>query len=115
MRIVLSVLCACLLLIACDSTSVKPGRERPENLSSESVSAGVIIHGYTSPGWIQNTNSFPVRIKQVWIFRGETTDWLDVFQPGEKRPQYISHQHGFHIYSLEGAEIGWIRPERNGH
>lgn len=105
------VLILALLLAAC---SFKPCEERPENFNSESVAAGVVVHGYASPGWIQNTNSYPVRIKQVWIFHGEATKWIDAFQPGEKRQQYISHQHGFHIYTLDGVEIGWICPVQNG-
>lgn len=113
MKVILSILAlSSLLLAGCD---FRPAYKRPENLNSESESAGVVIHGYTSPGWIQNTNPFPVRIKQVWIFRGETTQWIDVFQSGDKQPQYISHQHGFYIYSLDGVEIGWIKPECNGH
>lgn len=112
MRSVLLVIVISLSLIACD---MRPADQRPENLNSESSSVGVIVHGYTSPGWIQNNNSYPVRIKRVWIFRGETTEWINVFQPGEKRLQYISHQHGFHIYLLDGTEVGWIKPEQNGH
>lgn len=88
--------------------------ERPENLNSESVSAGVIVHGHDSPGWIQNTNSVPVSITQVWVFRGETTEWTRVFKPMEKESRYISNQHGFHISTVDGGNIGWIRPYQNG-
>ncbi len=107
-------LCAIALLLLFAACDLRPAEQRPENLNSKSSSAGVVVHGYASPGWIENTNPFPVRIKQVWIFRGEFTEWINEFQPGEKKHQYISHQHGFYIYSLDGAEIGWIRPEQNG-
>ncbi len=98
-----------LFILACTSTS-----EKPECYNSESTSEGVIVHGFGSVGWIQNTNSFPVRIKEVWIFRGENTLWIKVFQPGEKLGQFISHQHGFYIYDLNGIEMGWIQPTKNG-
>jgi hypothetical protein len=102
---------ASLLLSACD---MRNAEDKPENYNSESVEAGVIVHGYTSPGWIQNTNPYPVRVKEVWIFDGETTDWVETLQPGEKIPSYISHQNGFHIYTMDGIEVGWIRPYPNG-
>jgi len=71
--------------------------------------AGITVHGYCKKGWIRNDNDFPVRIKQVWIFKGETTQWIKIFQPGEIYHQYISHQHGWHVYTIDGVEIGWIR------
>ncbi|MFA5070099.1 MAG: hypothetical protein WC528_02355 [Patescibacteria group bacterium] len=103
------------LLLLTNSCQVKPASKDPEFLNSESAAAGIVVHGYCTSGWIKNTNSYPVRIKEVWIFKGETTDWIDVFQPGEQRPQYISGQHGFHIYTLDGIEVGWIHPVRNGN
>lgn len=78
---------------------------------AEVSSAGVVLYGWASDGWIKNTKDFPVRIKQVWIFRGETTEWIEVFEPGQIRHQFISHQHGFHIYNTNGVEIGWLRPQ----
>jgi|GEM_PF-5670042 len=111
---IVSILVAIIIgmLVFGDNT---PSEKRPENLNSESVSAGVIVHGFCSPGWIKNVNPFPVRVKQVWIFQGETTKWVEVLQPNEEIPLYVSHQHGFHVYSLDGVEIGWIRPWQNGH
>ncbi len=111
MRNILSIIVLSIVFAACDTT---PAEKRPENLNSESMSAGVVAHGFTSPGWIQNQNMFPVMIKQVWLFHGESTQWVKVFQPGEKQFQYINHQYGYHISSVGGNEIGWIKPERNG-
>jgi hypothetical protein len=93
---------------------ITPSEERPENLGSESSQAGVIIHGMDSPGWIQNTTSNTLRVKAVWIFRGETTQWIRELKPTEKMKAYISNQHGFHVYTLDGAEIAWITPVLNG-
>ena len=70
--------------------------------------AGVVISGYAENGYIKNTNDYPVRVKQVWRFKGENTLWIKVFQPGEVKKQYMSHQYGFYICDLEGTEIGYI-------
>ena len=58
--------------------------------------------------WINNTNNFSVRIKQVWQFHGETTQWIDEFEPFETRHQEFDQQMGWHIYTINGTEMGWI-------
>src|SRR3989344_7424808 len=70
-----------------------PSAERP-NINAETIEAGVVVHGFFSPGYIQHNNSFPVRIKGVYISKGEITQWIKVFQPGEKKEidrVYIQH------------------------
>lgn len=85
------------------------------NPNAETKSAGVVVHGYESAGWIQNTNTFPVRIKRVTVDRGESTKWIEVFAPGDKKQMcFVSAWSGFHIHTLDGVEIGWIKPEKNG-
>jgi hypothetical protein len=76
--------------------------------------AGVMVRGYCCDGYIQNLNDFPVIIKQVWQFRGETTQWIRKFNPGFRKNQYISHQHGFYITDMDGKEIGFINPQKEG-
>lgn len=82
--------------------------------------AGIIVEGfnrsmgYKPNGSITNMNNFPVRIRQVWIFKGETTQWVKVFEPYETKIQSISYQHGWHIYTLDGIEIGWLRYKLRG-
>jgi len=100
-----------LVLIGCD---MRPSDQRPENFDAETTNAGVVVHGYDCAGYIQNTNQVPVRVKQVWAFRGETTIWLKVFQPEEKQAQYVSNQNRFYVYDMNGVEIGFIYPSDNG-
>lgn len=104
------------LVIAMIVTAIQTPRpeDRPENRNSESSEGGVTVHGFSAYGWIENGNSFPVRVKGVWIFQGETTQWITEFAPGERQPMFVSHQNGFHVYTLDGVEIGWIRPVQNG-
>lgn len=85
-----------------------------QQTNSESENSGVVVHGYACQGWIKNTNIFPVRIKGVFITSGEITTWVEVFQPREVKDGYINGQSGFHIYTLDGIEIGWVRPLENG-
>lgn len=108
--------CGCLILfigaiIICILGAQADYTERKYQKTATFEDAKVIIHGCNTQGWIENTNEFPVRIKQVWIFNSsEKTEWIKVFQPGEKKYQYIHFQHGFYILNLEGTEIGWIDP-----
>jgi hypothetical protein len=90
-------------------------RQSPEYLHSESSEAGVVVHGYCTMGWIQNTNDFPVNIKQVWVYKeAERTVWSKEFPPGKKLEQpYISHQHRFYVYNMDGGEIACITPVKN--
>lgn len=115
MKIVLSILSLCAFLFACDMTSIDSS---PEYLNSESVSAGVVVHGYmTKKGWVKNTNSFPVKIKMVCktSMGGEAVVFDAVFQPGETRNvEYIKQGHFFYISSLNDEGIGFIKPIKNG-
>lgn len=101
-----------IILSNCDG--FKQPENKPSYYNAESSSGGIVVHGYCVDGWIKNTNDFPVRVKNVWQFRGETTKWIHTFQPGEIKRQYISHQHGFYILTLDGIEIGWIEPKEMG-
>lgn len=105
------VIASFLMLLACEHPI---RRSEAQFVNAESRAAGVVVHGCSTEGWIRNDSGETLRIKQVWIFRGETTEWLLVFKPGQKKQQYISPQHGFHVYNMDGVEIGWIRPTRNG-
>jgi len=63
---------------------------------------------------VQNTNSFPVRIRSTWAFRGETDRWITVLQPGEKKLDVPGYQVFYHIYRLDdSAEIGIVYTKPN--
>jgi len=89
-------------------------RNSKENRKVESASNGVVVRGYCADGWVQNNNKFPVRIKCIWQFKGETTKWIKVLQPGDYFEQYMSHQHAFYIYTLKGTELGFILVDKPG-
>ena len=59
-------------------------------------------------GYIKNNNDFDIRIKCVWIFKGETTVFIKKLKPKARIDMHISFQHGFHIYDMKGIEIGWV-------
>lgn len=109
MKLLIIFFCFIIIIVGLLEVNTPPKIE-----TSETKNSGVIVHGWESDGWIENTNDFPVRIKEVWIYRGETTVWINIFLPNQKIEQFISQQHGFHIYTLDGIEIGWIQPIRNG-
>ena len=70
---------------------------------------GVELKGYNVNGYIKNIGSEPIRIKSVWVFKGETTQYIKVFKPNEIRKQYISYQNSFYILDPKtGAEIGIV-------
>lgn len=78
------------------------------------TSEGVVLHGCTQQekGWIENTNSYPVRVRRVWQYYGERTESINRLEPGAKLMlDKISHQHGFYIYTMDGVLVGWISGE----
>jgi len=63
-------------------------------------------------GYIQNLNPFTIRVKKVWIFKGESTDSINLLKTREKQQlSFISHQHGFYFYTLDGIEFGYINTD----
>lgn len=81
---------------------------------SKTESEGVVLHGHLTTnggsGWIENTNNFPVRIRQVrWTGHGDETEWMEFFEPMRERSiAYIDDQMQFYIYTKEGGLIGFI-------
>lgn len=70
----------------------------------------IIVEGCSSDGYIQNVGNNTVRIKAVWQYKGETTQWIKEFKPMQKHEMYINgHQQGLYIIDLNGTEIGFIR------
>jgi len=100
------------IISACSDGSKDENTKKFEVWTKESV--GVILRAYepSSPylrGSLENTNAYPVRIRKVWQFQGETTKSVDLLEPGEKLSiNKLSHQHGFYIYTKDGVMIGWI-------
>ena len=110
-RILLMVAAAAITLLVAwgvkDRIVNGPWGRRPNNTVRE---GGLVIRGWDSPGSVTNTRPFPVRIRQVWVCRGESTTAVYVLAPGEQRPLgCVTLGTGFHVYSLDGIEIGWAR------
>jgi len=82
---------------------------------SNSVSAGVVVYRYGEKGgWIENSNDFPVQIHRNDMFIGMNhVEWIFTFQPGQVRKlYYIPYHIYFHIYDMEGKQIGFIVPRK---
>lgn len=88
----------------CVREVIKEGENRVDKWEA----AGVVIY---RDGWMENTNDFPVRIKQVWRFHGETAMKFRVLQPKQRVGQSIHHQYGFYILTMDGVEIGFIHSD----
>ncbi|XOU94441.1 MAG: hypothetical protein ACNFW9_00045 [Candidatus Kerfeldbacteria bacterium] len=65
--------------------------------------AGVSI---LKSGGIQNTNDFPVIIKQVWRSQGEEKKKFRLLQPKERVSQDSCSQCCFYILAMDSSEIG---------
>jgi hypothetical protein len=63
-----------------------------------------------SLAYIENTNEFPVRVRQAWVFNSaELTQALYRLQPHERVDfPHVSLQERFYIYDLNGAIIGFF-------
>lgn len=109
MRFIYKIIVLSIFLVACDMSKEQ---------NAESTSAGVVVHGCDASGWVRNNNRFPVRVKKVYLdctySCSEQTESIEVFQPTQKMFDYISRRDGYHVFSMDGAEIGWIRPYPNG-
>ena len=100
------------LLIGCeDEGRLAEYHKKCKEVTTES--AGVVVKGYNIRGSIHNTNEFPVRIKCVIVNdarASETTDWVQVYDPNQCKPENIFTMSGYYISDMNGVEIGWIKP-----
>lgn len=80
------------------------------------ASEGVVLYG-CSNGWsntknafLENTNSYPVRVRSVRQGPGEITLSIDRLEPGVQfiLMKGITEYNGFYIYTMDGALVGWI-------
>ena len=88
----------------------------PDDKKKEIVelkAAGVIVQGCNSPGSIQNTNSFSVRVEKVYYNYdyGPISVWVRLIESQETVEEYIHKQNGFYIYTTNGVKIGSIPPQ----
>lgn len=62
-------------------------------------------------GSINNKNDFPIIVRSVWQFRGETTQWVKELRPNESITIIKSDpQDAFYIYNKKtGRLIGFIK------
>lgn len=80
------------------------------------TSEGVVLYRNrgAGDGWIENTNAYPVRIQRVWQENdwsrfGELTEAIDRLDAGEKLIlSRLRYKHGFYIYTMDGALVGWL-------
>jgi hypothetical protein len=95
--------------------SLVPFWERTENTQAETTALGITVHGHGVPGWIENRNPFPVRIRSTWVFNGERDRWTRVIRPGERNSDNPCHQVLYHIYRLDDSqEMGIVYSTANG-
>ncbi len=74
------------------------------------VKNNIEIKGYNTQGHVKNIGNKPIKIKCVWVFRGESTQYIKIFKPNESKKQYISNQHAFYVLDIEnGNELNIIR------
>jgi hypothetical protein len=86
----------------------------------KSDDAGVIVVGYNSNGYVLNNSKSPLRIECVFVHddTGLVTQWIKVLQPQEKVLMYVFgssydwYTHLFYVYDLNGAKIGFVRPQK---
>lgn len=111
--LMLLVLIALMATVLCGCFIEKEG-DSYKRINAETIGIGVVVHGYETIGWIKNTNDFPVRVKHIWRGKGEFTQWIKVFQPGEIIDQEIRSSSRFYVLTMAGGEIGFIKPTGNG-
>ena len=72
--------------------------------------AGVEIWGSNGIGYVVNKNPFPVRIKMVHQFHGETAVQLKYFEPEYSYNTYnmLVNQSAFYVIDTNGVEIGFV-------
>jgi hypothetical protein len=107
--LVICIVCV-FLLSGCVSTIKKGGdiEQYGINIHIPRVLSPDIEHSGNYYVWINNTNNFSVRIKQVWIGHAEITMWIKEFVANESVYQIYNSQYGWHIYTMDGIEVGWI-------
>jgi len=106
-----------MLIYGCGIGSFPGSMERMEALHMIALSdnGGLLVVGCNSSGYIQNANDFPIRVKMIKRARqfGECTRYIRILQPNEKIEHYMNDGFAFYIYTLDGTEIGYVRPYRN--
>ena len=111
-----------ILVTGCRTESSNPAPA----VEKTKTAAGVILHFSKSSdpfsdggGWLENTNSYPVRIKGVWVSaRSETTIAIDsVASGGKVKVKEISRAGDIYTYRYcayiykDGAEVGYLDSE----
>ncbi len=75
------------------------------------TSEGVILHFSSTDcgAWLENTNTFPVRIRRVYQGEGETTQSITLVAPSQKiEVGSVGFQDGFYVYTMDGVMVGWL-------
>ena len=117
---VVIVLIVILVVMACTNPD-PPHNTVPSHTSMQSFPTnameGVVLHGCRgkNDNWIENTNTYLVRIRYVEVYhdKGEITRWMFSVGAGGKLPLgslnniYVERA-GFFIYSWEGGLLGFL-------
>jgi len=83
-------------------------RDRDENITTKS-DQGVYVR-WGREGSVANQNSYPVKIKKVWVHgQDRTIAWQKIFDPGADYLEYNEPNAVFEIYSITGLEIGIVK------
>ncbi|HAM88450.1 MAG: hypothetical protein US83_C0004G0065 [Candidatus Falkowbacteria bacterium GW2011_GWC2_38_22] len=86
---------------------------KPYIVESEGVKITVPDILMKEDSWIENTNSFPIRIRVVkfsGLDVGEETLSISRLEPKEKRNfGKTIFTRGYYIYTIDGIMIGWLR------
>ena len=82
-------------------------------LSSNNVTIRLYKHAFTNlKCYVLNENKYSVKVKCVTQASGEITEWIEIFEPGEKKFfKKLHFRHAFYIYDSEDKLLGFIKKE----
>ena len=81
---------------------------------SQSRDAGVIVNGYCSNGYIENSNTYSVRVEAIVKEpNGAYIQWRRRLTPGESFSTQVPCDSEFRISDTNGETLGVIAPRAN--
>lgn len=111
-RLFLLVFALAFMVVGCGSGNNVDGAAAPMVITSEGVELYIYKSGSEINMRILNTNNYPVRIRHVIQYRGESTRSINLLEPDAevsfRESSYFCHLSGFYVYAMDGILIGWI-------
>jgi hypothetical protein len=101
----------CCVLIVIVSGCRKEEEARIPYLKSDN--GGVVVSGYNSNGFVENTNDFEVKVicyESIWDY-GEKFAWFKTLKGNEKIETYIKFCNIYYVYDSSGVVIGVVSVE----